>query len=305
MDDPLIFVRVVHLLATMLIAGAVFFRAWVAEPVLGAAPYARFRERAFLAINLVALVVSGAAWLGLLAARIGEPSSFAEFRETAWTLLTQTQFGVTSQLRFGLALVLAATVLRPAGEALSRYLAVAASALLAGTLAWSGHGGATPGLAGDVHAAADVLHLVAAAAWLGGLVPLVLLMRELLDRADAASSAAMPEVLRRFSNLGVGAVATVLMTGTVNACFALGNVGALFDTDYGRVLLVKLALFGGMVALAAVNRLKLAAHPMTTREVGAIYRNALAEIALGVAIVVVVGMLGIMDPAALPHAHVH
>ena len=46
------------------------------------------------------------------------------------------------------------------------------------SLAWAGHGGATPGRPGDLHLAADMLHLLAAGAWLGTLIPLALLLAE-------------------------------------------------------------------------------------------------------------------------------
>src|SRR3984893_8243985 len=152
MSDPLVLVRAVHLLATILVAGAVFFRVFVAQPALGRASaslLARVRARAscLLAINLAVAIVSGVAWLGLLAARIGDTSFLDAFGETTWTLLTQTQFGAVWQLRFVPALVLAASIWRPDGNAapVRDIIAVGASACFVGTLAWSGHGAATPG----------------------------------------------------------------------------------------------------------------------------------------------------------------
>jgi putative copper resistance protein D len=319
MSDPLVFVRAVHLLATILVAGAMFFRVFVAQPALGracATLVARVRARAscLLAINLAVAIVSGMAWLGLLAARIGETSFLNAFGETTWTLLTQTQFGAVWQLRLAFALVLAAGLWRPDNTTpLRDIIAVGASACFAGALAWSGHGAATPGHAGDLHLVADILHLIAAAFWLGGLVPLAMLLRWLLQSMDESGPVILQNVLRRFSNLGLVVVATLVITGALNAYFILGSADALFAGDYGRALLAKLALFVVMAMIAAINRLKLtpdlasaSADPrLRARTARRIHANALAEIGLGIAIIVLVGWLGILAPGVTAHAHLH
>jgi putative copper resistance protein D len=317
MSDALILVRAVHLLATILLTGAVIFRVLVAEPALGGTGeslLARLRSasRRLVAVNLGIAVASGAAWLALLVASLGE-ASIAEVGERAWIFLTETQFGITSLLRLALALLLA-VALAPRRDwhqsAGLRAIVLGASAAFAGTLAWSGHGGATPGEAGLIHGAADALHLIAAAAWLGGLVPLALLLRWAL-RADRLDPAALTEVLRGFSNLGMLAVAMLLASGVVNTIFSVGSLDALIASAYGRMLLLKIALFAGMAALAAINRLAwmpdLAAATSETaaRPIARIHVNALGEIALGVAIVLVVAWLGTMAPAMPPQGHFH
>jgi putative copper resistance protein D len=318
MSDALILVRAVHLLATILLTGAVVFHVLVAEPALGGTGeslLARLRAAVWwlAAINLGIAVASGAAWLALLVASLGE-ASIAEFGERAWIFLTQTQFGITAQLRLAIALLLAAALLARRRDwhetALPRAIVLGASAAFAGTLAWSGHGGATPGGAGAIHGAADALHLIAAAAWIGGLVPLALLLRWAL-RAERLDPAALTEVLRRFSNLGMLAVATLLASGAVNTIFSVASLDALVASAYGRLLLLKIALFAGMAALAALNRLTwmpgLAAATSDTaaQPIARIHANALGEIALGIAIVLLVAWLGTMAPAMPPQGHFH
>jgi putative copper resistance protein D len=320
MSDPLVLVRAVHLLATILVTGTVFFRVYIAEPSLGrvsASLLARIRVRSsyLLAVSLAVATISGLAWLGLLAARIGESSLLDAFGETGWIVLTQTQFGTVWQVRLALVLVLAAGPWRSGSDAtpVRNIIAVGASACFAGALAWSGHGAATPGNAGDLHLAADILHLIAAAVWLGGLVPLVMLMRWLLRSIDENGSVILLDVLRRFSNLGLLAVATLIITGALNAYFILGSAEALLAGDYGRVLMTKLALFVVMVAVAAINRLKLDADltsanadpRLAARIARRIQMNASAEIGLGVAIVLLVGWLGILAPGVSSHGHLH
>jgi putative copper resistance protein D len=226
--DPLVVARSIHFVSTVLVAGGVLFAYLVAEPafraVADAAPrvLASFRARlsALLLLSLGFAIVSGAGWWLLLAGRIGDrPLSEAITEGTAWLLLTQTRFGIDWQLRLALAVLLAANVLvKPSPPARWRqHLAALGGIALVATLAWAGHGAASPGSAGHVHLAADVLHLGAAGAWLGGLIPLVLLLR-LLRHADGPGQAMIAwHVTRRFSNLGLVAVGTLLLSGMINA----------------------------------------------------------------------------------------
>src|SRR6267154_425036 len=191
LDGLLIAVRTIHLLSSALVAGALMFASIVAEPAFrsvsdsGPVLADRFRKGAarLVSFALGLAVLSGAAWLVLLARRIGDDPALAE---TAWMLLTQTQFGAVWQLRFGCAMILALLLasMRPGLQQLALHGAAVAGAIFAATLAWSGHGGATAGIAGTVHTAADILHLIAAAAWIGGLVPLVMLLRLAPHAAD-------------------------------------------------------------------------------------------------------------------------
>ena len=99
-------------------------------------------------------------------------------------------------------------------------------------------------------------------------------------------------------------VAALIVSGLVNAWILVGSFRALLVTDYGRLLLLKIAAFAIMVAFAAVNRLwltprlalvpKEVAHPFP---LSALRRNTLIEIALGLAIFAMVGVLGTLHPA--------
>jgi putative copper resistance protein D len=128
---------------------------------------------------------------------------------------------------------------------------VVAAGGLTGTLAWAGHGAGGAGPAAIIHPAADFLHLVAAAAWVGGLLPLAFL----LAAAGRTSSGAVARAASlRFSAYGIAAVGVLLLTGATNTWYLAGSIRALTATDYGHLLLVKIALFLLMLALATVNR---------------------------------------------------
>jgi putative copper resistance protein D len=181
---------------------------------------------------------------------------------------------------------------------LSSLLAVA----LVGTLAWSGHAAAGTGFAGTVHLASDILHLVAAAAWLGALLPLAIVLSATAHSSDQPSAGVAREVVLRFSTLGIVSVGTLVATGIVNSWMLVGSVSALVGTNYGQLLLVKIALFFCMLAVAIINRLILTPRLMRTPSVTAqfsarqIGTNSLIEAGLGAAILLVVGVLGTLQP---------
>lgn len=326
MTDALITVRAIHFSATVIAAGIIFFECLIAEPAwrrpgqppLRTANLFRSDMAWLLWISLAVALASGAAWLALLAARIVDrPMAEVIADGTAWIVLTQTRFGFDWQLRTLFAVLFAGSPLllhRTSGRHLIWRGAVAALPAIGflGALAWAGHGGATPGEQGNLHLAADFVHLIAAGAWLGGLVPLVLLLRE-LRRSDEGGAVIACDVTRRFSNLGLVAVGALIASGAINVWFLLGGLSGLSETSYGQLLLVKLALFLAMLCLAAVNRLRLLPHLSDEgtrghpdqRTMQALQRNATAEIVLGVGVVIIVAMLGITPPPAELHLHLH
>lgn len=138
---------------------------------------------------------------------------------------------------------------QPPGPALPTPLLAAGAVLSLGLLV-------TPGLAG--HAAtedlvplamvADVLHLAAVSLWLGGLA---LLVAAVLPRRVAGELAG---IVPRFSRLAFISVVTILVTGTFQGWRQVRSTDALTDTTYGRLLIVKVVLFGLLVGLAGLSR---------------------------------------------------
>lgn len=327
MNDPLIYARAIHFAATISVAGAVFFAVFIAEPTFRQAPDGT-RLPAFVRSRLCRIgwgalavtVVSGAAWLVLVAQSMSEKSLAEVFTpDVLGTVLLQTGFGRDWLARFALACLLGG-VLTPlfsqtAGRSFwIRCVAVASAAGLAGTLVWAGHAAGGMGLEAILHPAADFVHLVAATAWVGTLLPLALLLTA--AGPDAASVALACTATVRFSAFGVGSVATLLITGSINTWYLAGSIPALTGTDYGHLLLTKIALFLGMVAIAAVNRLVLTPRLLKTaseaRARSMLFHlriNTLFEVAIGVAIIAIVATLGTnppgLDAANYTHHHSH
>jgi len=94
----------------------------------------------------------------------------------------------------------------------------------------------------------DLVHLSAVSLWLGGLALLVgvVLPRRLPDELSA--------VVPRFSKLAFGAVLAILATGVFQGWREVRSISALTQTTYGRLLIIKVALFALMVGLAFFSR---------------------------------------------------
>jgi putative copper resistance protein D len=304
----LIVIRAIHFAATAITAGVLIFRALVAESALDSAGAARVVVMAQIVraawLGLAITVASGAVWVLLQAAAMsGLSLREAVNVDILSTVLTETQFGTVSECRFALAIVLAACLAydRPP---LTHSLTLASGLGLVAGIAWTGHAGSTAGDWANLHLTADVLHLVAAAAWLGGLVPLALLLSQARrNEAHAWASLAL-QAARRFSILGIVSVGTIISTGIVNAWILVGSFKGLIATEYGRLLMLKIFLFIIMLVYAAINRFLLTPDlalrsddKARLKAMRRLTRNSKIEIALGLMIFAIVGALGTLHPA--------
>ena len=301
-DGPMVIARAVHFAASATVAGALMFRTVVADPALrgedkaGAVIDRQIRTLAWIALVIAA--ISGGAWLLLQTASMsGQTSGEVMMSGALLAVLDETQFGLVSEVRLALALLLA-ICLAYDRRSLARWLASAAALCFAVSIAWTGHAASTPYKLGYLHLTADALHLCGAAAWTGGLMALVLLLNAVGQNGAAEIEL---DAVRRFSALGMFSVATLIVTGIVNAWILVGSFRALVQTDYGWVLMEKLAVFAVMIAFATVNRFWLTpelASPASDRAVRRLTRNAIAEIALALIVFAIVGVLGTLHPAA-------
>ena len=86
-----------------------------------------------------------------------------------------------------------------------------------------------------------------------------------------------------------------MLTGTLRAIAQLDDPSQLWDTAYGRSIVIKVALLCPLAALAFHNRRVLTAIALRGRANRAtlrlVTRNAQAELALGLAIIVVASLL--------------
>ncbi|GAA1151163.1 copper resistance protein CopC [Streptomyces hebeiensis] len=115
---------------------------------------------------------------------------------------------------------------------------------IAGTWALAEH--ASTGLQPALAMPVDVLHLLAVAAWLGGLTALLVS----LYRAPSIEGAAV----RRFSRVAFISVVVLAVTGLYQSWRQVGSWSALWNTSYGQLLLVKVALVALLVGIAWFSR---------------------------------------------------
>lgn len=159
----------------------------------------------------------------------------------------------------------------------------AAGSLLAASL--SGHAWTAPDRALSVPT--DLLHVLAVAAWLGGLVALVLVAR--------AAGEGAPRLVRWFSNLALVAVGVVAVTGLVSGVVQVDSLDGLFDTGYGQLLLVKVAGFAVLVALGFVNRTVLV--PKVEQGLTSLLRSTRAEVGVAAVVLAITAVLINQPPA--------
>ncbi len=121
-----------------------------------------------------------------------------------------------------------------------------AGALLALALSatWAGADHASVGIQVWLALPFGMLHLIAMALWLGGLATLLVGLRHGLG-LDAVD---------RFSKVAFGSVAVLAVTGVYQAWRGLGSWSALVDTEYGRLLLIKIGCVAAMLGVAWISR---------------------------------------------------
>jgi putative copper resistance protein D len=303
-DTGLVFTRFLHYSATLLLLGVALFPLYTYPRSKVDGTAGRRRMPATSWTLLLVVVVSGALWFVSVATNMTDSEMSWE---TERFVLTETTFGSLCLVRLGtvaaLACVLALLTFRPAHRL--DFLCAALSAFLAASLAGTGHTQVGEGSSHLVHMLADALHLLGAGAWFGGLVGLLYLTAASLHPSSPESRRLeVFSAAHRFSAMGYLAVATIVGSGLVNSWFLVSPLTNLIETEYGRLLLVKVTLFAVMVGLAGVNRFwivpELAGPALATVSAIGLRRlrlHILLEQCLGLAIVLIVALLGIIEPA--------
>jgi copper transport protein len=275
-------VRGLHYAALLLIVGALAFLALV--------------WRGLAAGRWPGGLLLGAATLGLVTALAGIPLQGAlgagvgldrAFDSSVLDAALDTRTGEAWAVRGGawLALVALLFVTRPPGFRRSIPIALAAVVVVV-SLPLGGHARTQSPEA--VLIPADIAHVLAAGAWLGGIV---LLLAAFWPRRDAATEPAA-EATRRFSRMALPAIAVLLGAGLLQAWFYLGSPGELFDgSAYSIALLAKIALLAGIIAIAAGNRRRTARLTGDAPAPRALRRAMRAEVALAVLVLAATAVL--------------
>ncbi len=285
--QALVVARWLHFAAVFALFGTSLF--WLA---LGEGGWPRSFRASMVLLRLAAMVaaLSGLAWLAAMLLNMTEGVVDSD---ALGVFFLQTPFGPFAALRLGLlAAGLLALPLR--GRALCMAMA-AIGALLLVDQAWLGHaaqGGA--GFRGGAMILVYCIHVLAAAAWLGGLPPLLLALVEQSDFAADAREATC-SLLARYSRLALAAVMLLFVSGLANAGFRVGGAfGRLLGSEYGQLLAMKAALFASMLGLALFN--PFVAMPALPARAPALRMSVTLELTLGVVVLAVTAALGVTPP---------
>ncbi|KAB0520663.1 MULTISPECIES: copper homeostasis membrane protein CopD [Pseudomonas] len=280
MATLLVLCRFLHFSVVLLMFGACAFRPWL----LGAAPQPaldRQLERITRGLAWLGLG-SGLAWLLLITASMAGRWDAALQPATVQLVLGKTFFGQVWVWHLLLNLLLVIVLVKP-----WPMMRLPVIALLLATLAPVGHGAMLDGLSGRLLILNQVVHLVCVGAWLGGLLLLVLILRQ-------SPPVALEPILRRFSGVGYGLVAGLLVTGLINVRVLTGQLWPtpLFN-GFALILLIKVLLVLGMLALALLNRLRI---ERCEERLGSLKASVKLEWVLGIAAVAAVSLLGTLPP---------
>ena len=280
MATLLVLCRFVHFIVVLLMFGACVFRPWLLvakpQPVLDRQLLRLTRGLAWTAL------ASGVIWLMLITVSMVGSWAAALEPSTVKLVLGKTFFGQvwTWHLMLNGLLVIA---LMTAWKAARLPLIT----LLLMTLAPVGHGAMLDGLRGQLLILNQVVHLMCVGAWLGGLLLLVLILKP-------PNGFELAPVLRRFSGVGYGLVAGLLVTGLINVRVLTGQLWPtpLFS-GFALILLIKVMLVLGMLALALLNRLRI---ERCEERLGSLKASVMLEWVLGIAAVAAVSLLGTLPP---------
>jgi putative copper resistance protein D len=302
----LVIARWLHFTSVSVLFGSTLFWFYTCagpSKAQSASPRAFAATHRLLCVAAPVAAVSGLVWLvAMLAAMTSDDGAFdwsaIADPETLRRFFFETGFGAVWSGRLALLAAALYSVARLPPVAAFRALVPLGAALLV-SQAWLGHAAQGTGAAGAAMTAAYGVHVLAAAAWVGGLAPLLFVLARLRTAADGR-----PEILKtlsRFSAMGMVAVAAIVVSGAGNVRFHAGGepLGRLFETEYGGILGVKLALFGLMLALAVFNRVVAMARlrgAASGPAGAALYAAVALELALGVLVLGAAALLGLTPP---------
>jgi putative copper resistance protein D len=281
MASALVLCRFLHFIVVLMLFGAWVFRALLST---GETALDQRLARTCRWLAVVALA-SGVCWLLLITASMAGAWDAAIDPSTLRLVLGTTFFGQVWRWHLLINMALLALLLTPLRASLALRLIL--SGLLVATLAPVGHGAMLDGTAGHLLIFNQLIHLICVGAWLGGLMLLVMILRQ-------PAGHSIPVMLQRFSGIGYGLVAGLLITGLINVRVL---TGAFWPTPlfsgFALILLIKALLVASMLGLALFNRLRI---NDCEQRLQALRTSVMLEWMLGLGAVAAVSLLGTLPP---------
>jgi putative copper resistance protein D len=262
-------------------------------------------SRAFPIVSISVLlgIVLSIASLIVMAKNMTGAADYRSLENHAFGMILQgTDFGTAWMMRMAALVVCVLGLLMIRFQATLACLTIAAGGGIAlASLAWAGHGAMDEGIRGYLHFSADIVHLIAAGAWIGALISFLMLSRAVKAGDDFEMLA---RTSKGFAATGTVIVTALVLTGGINYYLIAGtDLQLLYESPYGRFLLLKLGFFGIMLFLAALNRYKLAPRieaAVASGDVAAasvdLRKSLRLEFSCTVAILFLVAIFGMLSP---------
>lgn len=283
--------RFLHDAATVFLWGAYGYLWTCVPPRLADDMAIRLRVYAIAAATVV--FVTAILILPIRTAMIGDGWQDAIAPEMLWAVISATSVGQAWIVDFGASALLVGLLFvrqarRPAAITV-------ASGLVLSSLILTGHAMMHEGWVGYFQQGNDLLHVLASGAWVGALVPLLSVLRDIAPDADADDRFV---ALGRFSSAGRLAVVIILVSGLINTLLIVGHLPTRWSSTYQVLLTIKIVFVLGMIGLASRNHFVLSPQLKHDRLAAAqAIRTAIVwEIALGVGAIALVAAFGMMDP---------
>ena len=254
MIDPFAIIRAVATLAAAIVLGSGVL-VWYTRDALAPAGGSVWRRRVVLSVLAASFAGVVATWLGVVGAATAAAGvgAFSIDGPVLATFLTKTGVGRVAiiELAFAMAACIPAVIAwNTVKNSSTSGAALLSAAVIAGIgvaiFPFNSHPVALDQQIAGI--SASIAHRLALGVWLGGLPALILLIGAGPVPDDTRRLAAV--VLRRFSRLATIAMGIILISGVLLTWFLVRNFSSAVGTDYGHLLLLKLAMLGGVLFIA-------------------------------------------------------
>lgn len=296
-DSPAyVAIRFTQFAAVTLLIGCVAFRATVLPRLDKRRPHGELLSAEFIP-QLAAWVFRALVVLSLVHVARLAAQHRVYFEDGAWSMGTMRP--LLWQSGWGLAWLVAAGSILTAFMARWRirrrrregwWLLGAAVVVLSWTMAMSGHPAVAP--SPRLAMAIDALHIIGAGGWLGSLcVMMFLAVPALLGASGPDGHQRVADLVAAFSPTALGFASLLGATGALAAWRNVGSWSELVHSEYGALLLIKMALVAVIAAFGAVNWKRIQprlGQPLATR---ALQRGAVLELVAAMLVLVVTALL--------------
>ncbi len=291
-------IRWTNILSLALAVGSIGFRLFVWNPGMGEPrPDLERRMDRLTSIGWAFVGVTGVLVLFMqLSSALGQDLFAGVTSDVLGRVLADTRFGQIWLVRMALWLGLGGALLFARDDRWFRSVAFLLGLALLGTNSLFSHASSSTDALPAV--AADYLHLVATALWVGGLIMFVSVIGP-VRRAFPSPAVTLGNLVANFTNFARASVAILIITGLYSAWLQVGSIEGLLTTTYGQALLVKLLLILPLLGVGAINMLLTHRGLEAGKDVWAgRLRNLVGtEITLALGVFAAVGVMTSISPA--------